>query len=275
MLLKIGMKGLAVEKLQFFLGIPADGQFGPGTRKAVLAWQIKNKLNATGDIDEGSWTSLKLDKVDAALDIQKFKGLIPDNVFAQLPFVISKFKIDSTLRLCHFLSQCAHESGNFSVTKESLNYKEERLLEIFKHDFDANKDRVLSVAEKLKAKELANNPEKIANFVYANQNGNGNEASGDGYKFCGRGYIQLTGRSNYVDFGKFIGIDLTQTPAIVATDYALLSAAFFFQKNGLWSICDLGSDTDTITKLSIKINGGKNGLPDRIERFNYFWSKTK
>jgi len=275
MLLKLGMKGLAVEKLQVFLKIQTDGQFGPGTRKAVIDWQIKNKLNATGEIDENSWLTLKLDKVDTAFDIQKLKNLIPDSVLTQLPLVMSKFKINNVLRVCHFLSQCAHESDNFTLVRESLNYSEKRMLEIFKRDFDTNRDKVISVNESLKAKELVNNPEKIANFVYANQNGNGNEASGDGYRFSGRGFIQTTGRSNYVEFGKFIGIDLTVSPGLVATEYPLLSAAFFFEKNKLWSICDLGPDESTITKLTKRINGGTNGLKDRINKFNYFWSKLK
>ena len=209
------------------------------------------------------------------MNIDKLKGHIPDSVYEQLPDTMSKSKIDTALELSHFLSQCAHESGNFSVTKENLNYSEERLILIFKNDFDTNHDKVVSTNEKIKAKILAKKPEEIANFVYANQNGNGNEASGDGYKFCGRGYIQLTGRSNYVAFDKLVEEDLLTSPGLVATKYPLMSAAFFFDKNKLWDICNKGATNEIITRLTKAINGGLNGLSERIQLFNKFYNLLK
>lgn len=209
------------------------------------------------------------------MDLTKLKGIIPENVLNELPMVMDKFNCNTKLRLCHLLSQCAHESGKFTVVKENLNYGEDRLLEIFKHDFDANHDKVLSDAEKAKAKVLAHKPEQIANFVYANQNGNGNELSGDGYKYSGRGFIQLTGRVNYGAFDKFVDEDILSSPGLVATKYPLMSAAFFFNNNGLWSICDKGSDVATITSLTKRINGGTNGLEERKMYFNKYWSLLK
>jgi len=209
------------------------------------------------------------------MDITKLKGHIPDSVYGQLPDTIAKSKIDSALKLAHFISQCAHESGNFSVTKENLNYSEEGLLKIFKHDFDINHDGKYSDNEEKKAEILAKKPEQIANFVYANQNGNGNEVSGDGYKFCGRGYIQLTGRSNYAAFDKQVEEDLLTSPGLVATKYPLMSAAFFFDKNKLWDICSQGSTKEVITRLTKRINGGVLGLNERIEFFNKFYNLLK
>jgi putative chitinase len=195
---------------------------------------------------------------------------IPAKVFEEIPLVIQKFSINSPLRLAHFLAQCAHESGNFKFVIENLNYKEDRLLLIFKSDFDKNKDRVLTDSEKKKAKELIGSPEKIANFVYANQNGNGNEASGDGWKFMGRGYIQLTGRDNYSQLDKLVEEDILSNPDLVATKYPLMSAAFFFEKNNLWKLCDGGADKEDVIALTKRINGGTHGLEDRLAKFSLF-----
>jgi len=100
--------------------------------------------------------------------------------------------------------------------------------------------------------------------------GNGDEASGEGYKFRGRGYIQLTGKDNYKQFSEFIGEDVVANPDLVATKYPLTSAAFFFNKNGLWTICDKGDTTDVVTLVTKRVNGGTHGLDDRINKFNTF-----
>jgi putative chitinase len=100
--------------------------------------------------------------------------------------------------------------------------------------------------------------------------GNGDEASGDGFNFRGRGYIQLTGKDNYKQFGAFIGEDLVANPDLVATKYPLTSAAFFFNKNGLWAICDKGNSVDVVTQVTKRVNGGTHGLQDRIEKFNLY-----
>lgn len=212
---------------------------------------------------------IKLNSIN--LKIQKLKGIIPDNVISQILQVVEKYNIVSPLRLSHFLSQCSHESSKFKVVNENLNYSVEGLLKIFKSDFDTNKDRVLSETEKKVAELLARKPQKIANFVYANQNGNGGVNSGDGWKYRGRGYIQLTGKYNYEEFDKTVEDDIISNPDLVATKYPLESAIFFFNKNNLWSICDRGANIETIIALTKKINGGTIGLDDRIEQFNKFY----
>jgi len=209
------------------------------------------------------------------LKIDKLKGIIPDSVLAEIPITAEKFNITTNLRLAHFLSQCAHESGGFSVVKENLNYSEDRMVQIFKHDFDVNHDKVISDSEKKKAKELAGQPDKIGNFVYANQNGNGNEASGDGYKYSGRGYIQLTGRVNYAEFDKLVTEDIMESPGLVATKYPLSSAAFYFSKNNLWKICDQGATNNVVIQLTKRINGGTIGLDDRLARFKKYYDILK
>ena len=102
--------------------------------------------------------------------------------------------------------------------------------------------------------------------------GNGDEASGEGYKFRGRGYIQLTGKANYTEFGKSINEDMTATPDLVATKYPLLSAAWFFSKNGLNAVADKGNDVATVTAVTKRVNGGTIGLDDRIKHFNEFYA---
>ena len=207
--------------------------------------------------------------------LENLKGHIPDTVIAQIPDVALKFNITTSLRLAHFLSQASHESGIFTRVYENLNYKLDPVLSIFKHDFDVNRDKVIEESERQRAERMIGHPDQIANFVYANQNGNGNEASGDGYKFRGRGYIQLTGRVNYTAFSKFIGVDVISNPDLVATQYPLASAAFFFNVNKLWAICDKGADLATVTALTKKVNGGTLGLDDRMKHFTEYYNLLK
>lgn len=174
--------------------------------------------------------------------------------------IVEKFNITNHLRLSHFLSQCAHESGNFKFLIENLNYSADGLLKIFPKYFK----------DKATADAYARKPEKIGSRVYANRMGNGDEASGDGFKFRGRGYIQLTGKDNYKQFGAFVGEDLVANPDLVATKYPLTSAAFFFDKNKLWDICDKGDTPEVVTLVTKRVNGGTHGLEDRLSKFNTF-----
>jgi putative chitinase len=190
---------------------------------------------------------------------QNLRLKIPSKVLDELPSVINTFKIDSINKLTHFLAQCAHESGNFKVVEENLNYSAEGLLKIFPKYF--SKDTAHIAARK---------PEMIANIVYSNRMGNGDKASGDGWRFKGRGYIQLTGKTNYSQFGKFIGVDLIANPELVATKYALTSAAWYFEVRKLWGIAAEGIDEKTIIKLTKLINGGTHGLDDRISKTKIF-----
>ena len=195
------------------------------------------------------------------MNLEKLKGHIPDNVIAQIPSIETKFEINTPLRLAHFLAQCGHESGGFKLVKENLNYGAKGLRSIFSKYFPTD----------ALALQYERKPEKIGNRVYANRMMNGDEASGDGYKFCGRGYIQLTGKENYINFGKAIGVDLTTTPDLVATQYPLLSAAWFFHKNGLHKIADAGATDAVVTSVTKRVNGGTIGLSSRIKEFKEYY----
>jgi len=266
-MLKIGMRNDDVRLLQEKLGITSDGDFGPKTEKALKEWQTKNGL--TPDGVAGPITLLKLGiiiKEDVViqpaigLKIDKLKGHIPDEVLSQIPETSSKFNITTNLRLAHFLAQCSHESGGFKLTTENLNYSAYGLRKKLGKYFPGNL-----------AESYARQPEKIASRVYGGRMGNGNESSKEGYKFRGRGYIQLTGKDNYTSFTKFIGEDCVSNPDLVSTKYPLASAAFFFDSNKLWSICDRGSTDEVVTSVTKRVNGGTIGLNDRIKEFKKFW----
>jgi len=275
MLLKIGSKGNDVVELQKKLGLTADGNFGPKTEAAVKSWQTKNGLTSDGVItsENKSWELMfgtKVIKEDVVvakvegLNIDKLQGHIPDSVLAQIPETAKKFNITTNLRLAHFLAQCAHESGNFKAVSENLNYSTDGLKKIFGKYFPGNL-----------AEQYAKQPEKIASRVYGGRMGNGDESTKEGFKFRGRGYIQLTGKSNYSNFSKFIGEDCVENPDLVATKYPLASAAFFFNNNSLWSICDRGSDDGAVTSVTKRVNGGTHGLADRLEKFKKYYNLIK
>ena len=278
MLLKIGSKGEDVKKLQAKLGTTADGSFGPGTEKLVKEWQASNGLTADGIVGDGTWSKMfgettqpvQVVKEDVVIPtssefkLQNLKGHVPDAVIAQIPDTAKKFNITNPLRLAHFLAQCGHESGGFKSVSENLNYSADGLKKIFGKYFPGNLNE-----------SYAKQPEKIASRVYGSRMGNGDESTGEGFKFRGRGYIQLTGKQNYTNFAKFIGEDTVSNPDLVATKYPLASAAFFFDSNKLWSICDKGSDVATVTAVTKRVNGGTIGLPDRIKHFNEYYNLLK
>jgi putative chitinase len=276
MLLKIGSKGEDVKKLQSKLGLGADGIFGAGTAAAVKKWQTEHGLGADGIVGEGTWGKMfggeviKEDKIIiptvvnissvGGLKIDKLKGHIPDAVIAQIPETAAKFNITNNLRLAHFLAQCGHESGGFKAVSENVNYSAAGLKGIFGKYFPGNL-----------AESYARQPQKIASRVYGGRMGNGPESTGEGYKFRGRGYIQLTGKDNYTAFGKAINEDMTVNPDKVATHYALLSAAWFFSKNGLHKMADGGATDAVVTQITKRVNGGTIGLPDRIKHFKEYY----
>jgi len=199
------------------------------------------------------------------MNLEAIKTKIPANVLEQIPDIEAKFGLNSNIRLAHFLSQCAHESGNFKIFTENLNYSAKGLRSIFGKYF---KDDASALAFERK-------PEKIANRVYSSRMGNGDEASGDGWKFRGRGYIQLTGKDNYSQFDKSVEDDILANPDLVATKFPLMSAAFFFERNNLWKICDGGADKEDVIALTKRINGGTHGLEDRLTKFALFNSLLK
>ena len=269
MYLKNGSKGGDIKRLQEKLGLTVDGSFGPGTEKAVKEWQLKNGLTPDGIITSAntSWSKM-FDSTPVSnviipaseFKLENLKGHIPDSVIAQIPETAAKFNITTNLRLAHFLAQCGHESGNFKAVSENLNYSADGLKKIFPKYFPGN------IAE-----SYSRNPEKIASKVYGGRMGNGDETTKEGFKFRGRGYIQLTGKQNYTNFAKFIGEDTVSNPDLVATKYPLASAAFFFDSNKLWSICDKGADNATVTAVTKRVNGGIIGLADRIKHFNEYY----
>ena len=275
MLLKVGSKGDDVKKLQEKLGLGADGSFGPGTEKAVKEWQTANGLKADGLVGDGTWSKLFGESAVAApkpavvippseFKLEALKGHVPDSVIAQIPDTAAKFNITNPLRLAHFLAQCGHESGGFKAVSENLNYSAKGLLGTFGKYFNATT-----------AAQYERKPEMIASRVYGSRMGNGDEASKEGFKFRGRGYIQLTGKSNYTNFTKFIGEDCIASPDLVATKYPLASAAFFFDSNKLWSICDKGATDADVTAVTKRVNGGTIGLPDRIKHFKEYYALLK
>ncbi len=189
------------------------------------------------------------------MNLNKLEHILPNNVYDAL--VKNNRNITNNFRLAHFLSQVAHESGNFKVLYENLNYSAAGLLKVFPRYFNATT-----------AKQFERKPQLIANKVYANRIGNGNEASGDGWNYRGRGYLQGTGRANYKAFSEYIGEDCEKNPDLVATKYPLDSALWFFDRNKLWSLCDKGEENVPI--VSIRVNGGTNGLQDRLNKFRSF-----
>ena len=276
MLLKVGSKGNEVNQLQQKLGLTADGSFGTGTEKAVKDWQTANGLKADGLVGDGTWS--KMFGVSAPVvtpvsnvvippsefKLEKLKGHVPDAVIAQIPNTALKFNITNPLRLAHFLAQCGHESGGFKAVSENLNYSAKGLVGTFGKYFNSTT-----------AAQYERKPEMIASRVYGGRMGNGDEASKEGFKFRGRGYIQLTGKSNYTNFTKFIGEDCIANPDLVATKYPLASAAFFFDSNKLWSICDKGATDADVTAVTKRVNGGTIGLADRIKHFKEYYALLK
>ena len=244
MLLKLGSKGDDVKKLQTKLGLTADGSFGPKTEAAVKVWQKANGLKDNGVVDDTTWgkmfgstQTIKEDVVITpvtGLNINKLKGLVPDSVLSQIPETAKKFNITTNLRLAHFLSQCAHESGNWKYKLEIASGKA----------YEGRKDL-------------------------------GNTQEGDGVRFKGRGYIQCTGRANYKKFSDFIGEDCVSNPDLIANKYPLASAGFFFNSNKLCVICDLGFTDDVVTKVTKRVNGGVNGLSDRLKHFKEYYNLLK
>jgi len=296
--LKQGSSGAPVKDLQQRLkdlgfdprGI--DGVFGPGTTSAVIAFQQSRGLQGDGIVGPATMSALQTATNAEApagggdtgtdtgapaaganggsstapvsapdLNLAGLAGAVPDTVIAQIPETAKDFSITSNLRLAHFLAQCALESMNFTAVVENLNYSAQRLQQVFPKYF-----------RNVDVNAYARNPQKIGSRVYANRMGNGDEASGDGYKYRGRGYIQLTGKNNYQAFSGFIGEDCVANPDLVATTYPLASAAFYFKSNNLWPICDQGTSDATVRKVSVRVNGADppNGLAERLQNFKKF-----
>lgn len=288
MLLKKGSNGENVKQLQTRLGVNPTGFFGTETEAAVIKWQKSHGLLDDGIVGDRTWLSIfpavtSINAVSAnnitvntadivsrtvielklPLNLHKLKGVVPNHVIQNINSLLKTVdsNLNSELRLAHFLSQCAHESSMFTRIVENLNYSESGLLKVFPKYFTAEE-----------AKTFAMNPEAIANRVYARRMGNGNEASGDGWKYRGRGYIQLTGKSVYKSFANFVNEDVVEQPELVSSHYALESALYYFDVNNIWKVCDKGSDEKTVIRVSKTVNGGTIGIESRLAYFIKFYN---
>ena len=199
-------------------------------------------------------------------NLQSKLGVVPDGEFG--PNTIKKamefYKL-TPVRAAHFFAQTSHETGGFKAFAENLNYSADGLKNTFGKYFPGNLNELYT-----------RNPEKIANRVYGSRMGNGDEKSGDGYKFRGRGALQLTGKDNYKAFSDYLKKpEIMTNPDLVATTYSFESAMFFFDKNKLWSICDQGVNDASILALTKRINGGTHGLADRSEKTKKYYEYVK
>ena len=200
------------------------------------------------------------------IKLQQKIGATPDGSFGPntLKKAMAYFKMTPE-RAAHFFGQCSHETGGFDVFSENLNYSAKGLQGIFGKYFPGDLEN-----------SYARQPIKIASRVYANRMGNGNEASQEGWKFRGRGALQTTGKDNYQAFATSIGKpEIISNPDLVATEYAFEAALFFFTRNKLWSICDGGVNDDTIKALTKRVNGGYNGIEDRMSLTKRYYNWLK
>jgi putative chitinase len=195
---------------------------------------------------------------DALKMLQKTCGVTPDGAFGpNTARAIAEHYGLNANRGAHLLGQAAHESGNFMISEENLNYRASTMCRVWPSRF----------ASEAEAAPYAMNPEKLANKVYADRMGNGSEASGDGYKNRGRGFIQLTGAKNIKQFAEHVGRDsLVDDPSPIADELAMDSAIFFFEKNGLFNMADKGVTDSIIKSITKRVNGGYHGLEDRMDK---------
>jgi putative chitinase len=199
-------------------------------------------------------------------NLQEKIGATPDGSFGPntMKKAMEYFKFTPE-RAAHFFAQTAHETGGFKLFTENLNYSAQGLQNTFGKYFPGDLEQ-----------KYARQPEKIASRVYASRMGNGNEASGDGWKYRGRGALQLTGKSNYQLFSDYLKKpEIMTNPDLVATTYAFESAMFFFDKNKLWDIADGGVNDAAILSITKRINGGTNGLEERNHLTKRFYNWVK
>ena len=198
--------------------------------------------------------------------LQERAGVAADGAFGPgtMKAAMTLLKL-TPIRAAHFFAQTSHETGGFKAFSENLNYSAQGLQGIFGKYFPGTLEE-----------SYARQPEKIANRVYASRMGNGDEASGDGWKYRGRGALQLTGKANYEAFAKYLGHnEVLENPDLVATKYAFESAMFFFERNKLWTICDKGINDAAILELTKRINGGTHGLEDRKAKTYKYYEYVK
>jgi putative chitinase len=238
MLLKNGSNNEDVKKIQRLLGLKDDGNFGDKTEIAVKKWQKENGLKDDGIVGDTTW----------------------DKMFPKL-VIVNKIDIDNSDLNLSKLKGAIPDNVLAQIPETAKRY---------------NITTILRLAHFLaQCAHESGNFKWVVEFAsgkaYEGRKDLGNTEPGDGVKFKGRGYIQLTGRANYTKFSAFCGEDCVTNPDLVATKYPMMSAAYFFNNVKLWPICDKGSDVATITAVTRKVNGGTNGLDDRIKYFNKFY----
>lgn len=200
------------------------------------------------------------------IKLQEKIGAEPDGILGKntLKLAAKYFKLTPE-QAAHFFGQTSHETGGFRLFVENLNYSADGLKKIFKKYFPTN----------LLAQGYARKPEKIANRVYSNRMGNGDENSGDGWKFRGRGALQTTGKTNYTQLSEHLkNPNILSNPDIVANEFAFESALFYFTKNNLWRHCGIVND-DSIKRVTRAVNGGFNGLEDRLDKTKKYYEWLK
>lgn len=198
------------------------------------------------------------------VEFQKNNGLVADGIIGKntIQKMRCVFGISTDSQMAHFLANVHHETGGFKADIENLNYSASRLLQIFPKYF----------TDSVMARQYANNPIAIANRVYSKRMGNGSETSGDGYKYRGRGSLQLTGKDNYRAFSEFMRDNqIMLMPDIVASKYFWESALFYFTRNNLWGLMK-GTDVETVKKVRKAVNGGYNGLAEVQQKFTYYYN---
>lgn len=255
----ITLKTIVVGEIIPFVGWVTDGENFQGNTKWFKTedrnyfWSGNVEVvtkSAVANKKEGSFiTADQLCGIIKSLKLSKASGLIEPLNKAMLEFLIN-----TPLRQAAFIAQTAHESAGYSAFIENLNYSMEGLMKTWPKRFDQNK-----------AKQCSRQPQEIANCAYSNRMGNGDEASGDGWKYRGRGIIQITGKNNYTNCGLGLKLDLVNSPELLEQPLnAFRSGAWFWNSKNLNPLADKG-DLLTITKL---INGGVNGLNERTQYYN-------
>jgi len=237
MLLKKGSSGEDVKKLQDKLGLTQDGSFGPVTETKVKEWQTQNGLTADGVVGPATWAKMFGVNSQITDAVTQVAGLSLDRLTGRVPAGV--------------LTELAQIATKFGITN---NLRLAHFLAQCAHE----------------SGDWRYKTEIASGQAYEGRRDLGNTQTGDGVRFKGRGYIQLTGRSNYGVFSQFIGEDCVAQPDLVANKYPLASAAFFFNRNNLWAICDQGATDSVVTKVSRRVNGGTNGLADRLAKFRIY-----
>lgn len=277
MLLKVGSNGDDVKKLQEKLGLNADGAFGPGTESAVKSWQSKNGLTADGIVGDGTWGKLFGSPTQVttpvttsiSLELNKLSGHIPSAILSLIPTAFAKYGVNTVLRASHFLGQIAHESGDFTIKTESLYYTTPQVIvNTWPSRFNLN-----GAEGKKDANKYIKNQELLAESVYEGRMGN--VKPGDGFRFRGAGFLQLTGREAFEGYAKYLGKTVEETADLIRNDnfYALDAALWEYTiQMKLNPVADQGLTDEVIKKITRTINGGYIGLPERTKKVKAYYS---